>query len=136
MPKRLLIVDDEVGISALIERVAEPLGYSVSVANDSMYFMRLYEAIAPDVVMVDIFMPGYDGIEIMRQLVQAKCTARVLFMSGADDFFLQSVLRLAADMGLQDIGMMTKPIRIDDLRAYLMADPLPTVASLAHLPAA
>jgi len=129
--KHLLVVDDQAEIGAFIKDVAEPLDYDVTVTIDAANFMRFYNQVMPDTIAMDVFMPNCDGIEIIRGLIQARCSSRILVMSGADEFFLNSVFRLALDQGLRNVRMMKKPLHLNDLRAFLLEEFHPTTAQIA-----
>ena len=124
--RHLLVVDDQPEIGTYIKNVAEPLGYDVALMVDTGNFREIYDVVAPDTIIVDMFMPDRDGIEIIRELVNAKCRSRILIMSGSDEFFLNSVYRLAQDQGIRNIRIMKKPLRLSELRAYLIENEIPS----------
>ena len=70
MAKTLLIVDDEVDFGNLVRRVAEGLGFEVVVLSDSREFKETYNQLDPDKIVLDIVMPGIDGIEIVNWLIE------------------------------------------------------------------
>lgn len=132
MNKRcLLVVDDQPEIGEFIKNAAEPLGFSVCVTSDSAQFMKLYEKVDPDTIVMDICMPDCDGFELLHQLAAAHCAARILVVSGSeelmthDEFFLRSAVKLATDFGLLDVGALKKPLRLAELRAFLNGGPAP-----------
>jgi len=114
----LYIVDDDTLTCELLCIIAEPLFKSVSVFNDAGDFLE-HDINDDDVLLLDLMMPGVDGIEVLRNLADKKSTARVVLISGYDQSVLHSAERLAYDYGLKLEGQFTKPISIDALTELL-----------------
>jgi CheY-like chemotaxis protein len=119
--KRVLVVDDDPEILSYIQEVSEQLGFKVSVANDSVEFKARYAAGIPDLIVMDIVMPGEDGIELMRFLAEKKSPSKLIIMSGYNPLYLRSGETLARDWGLAAIAVLTKPFELDTLEAALLA---------------
>lgn len=68
MAKKVLIVDDEVNIVAALEYLLRRSGYDVSVAATGDEALRQVEAIAPDLVLLDVMMPQKSGYEVCRRI--------------------------------------------------------------------
>jgi CheY-like chemotaxis protein len=115
----LLVIDDEPAITALIRRMAEPCGYEVSETSETEVFKRQFEALNPDVICLDLAMPHFDGIEILRHLAKRQCRSQLLIISGFDPAMVQSALRLGEALGLNMAGTIAKPIEIAKLRKLL-----------------
>jgi len=114
----LYIVDDDTLTCELLCIVAEPLFKGITVFNDAADFLA-HDINNNDVVLLDLMMPGVDGIEVLRNLAEKKSTARVVLISGYDQSVLHSAERLAYDYGLKLEGQFTKPISIDALTELL-----------------
>jgi len=67
--KKLLIVDDEPNLRLLYEAEFKALGYKVVLAADGPEAIKLVESEKPDLVILDLRMPGMDGIETMSQIL-------------------------------------------------------------------
>src|SRR5579862_3953090 len=65
---RVLVVDDERHISRLLEFVLARQGYQVKVANSGEQALAVVDEFAPDVVLLDLVMPGISGLEVLRRL--------------------------------------------------------------------
>lgn len=65
---RVLVVDDDARVTALFERLLSRDGYAVTIANDGESALRLVTEHPPDVVLLDVMIPGLDGFEICRRL--------------------------------------------------------------------
>lgn len=68
MAKKVLIVDDEANIVAALDYLLRRSGYEVSVAATGDEALRQVEAIAPDLVLLDVMMPQKSGYEVCRRI--------------------------------------------------------------------
>lgn len=105
--KKILVVDDELDILELLKYNLEKEGYQVEVAEDGIRAVEIAKGFVPDLVLLDIMMPGQDGVETCRQLRELKeltdtfiifLTARVeeyseiaAFDNGADDYLTKPI---------------------------------------------
>ena len=117
--KRLLVIDDDSQIVEFVRMVAEKQGFEVAATSDPDEFMRTYGAFDRNVILLDVVMPGKDGIELLRFLAENRCNCRILVMSGYNDYYLSTAEKLSMAMGLPAIQRLRKPIRLDDLRVAL-----------------
>ncbi|WP_307793409.1 response regulator transcription factor [Amycolatopsis sp. MtRt-6] len=78
---RLLVADDEVSIAAILFTTFQFLGYDVVTAGTGREALRAAAAAAPDVVLLDVMLPDFDGFEVYRRLRAADVTAPVMFLS-------------------------------------------------------
>ena len=98
----VLVVDDEPTIGLVVSRYLERAGYSARVAADGYEAMRLAHEAQPDLVVLDIMLPGIDGIEVMRRLQERERTSVILLTAkgepadrivglqrGADDYVVK-----------------------------------------------
>ncbi|MCF6237905.1 MAG: EAL domain-containing response regulator [Candidatus Marinimicrobia bacterium] len=69
--------------------------------------------------MLDLMMPGVDGIEVIRFLAERGCDAQLILVSGFDPAVLHSAQKLATEQGLNVFGSLSKPFRYDDLHQLL-----------------
>ncbi len=77
MPPRILIVDDEPDVADLIEAVLKDEGYTVAIARDGAQGLMLARDWAPDLIFMDIFLPGVDGGTVIRRLKAEPQTAAI-----------------------------------------------------------
>jgi EAL domain-containing protein (putative c-di-GMP-specific phosphodiesterase class I) len=117
--KRLLVMDDDPAFARLVQRVAEPLGYDAVAAADAAGFRDVVGRGELSAIILDLNMPGVDGIELLRELSQARCTIPVLLSSGVEGKVLDAAHRLGIEYGLPMAGTLPKPLRVKDLRAAL-----------------
>ncbi|MFQ5716307.1 MAG: UDP-3-O-acyl-N-acetylglucosamine deacetylase [Nitrospinales bacterium] len=83
MPKeRILIVDDEKNIVSSLESILFDEGYEVSSAEDGLDALEIIQSDPPDLVLLDIWIPGMDGIEVLKTIKAYNPETHVLIMSG------------------------------------------------------
>lgn len=126
----LLVVDDEPMISTLVTRVGRSLGFDTIALNDPQEILGALSH-SPNVIILDLSMPGADGVEVLRVLAEARCDAAIILMSGFDRRVLTSTSRLAAQLGLTVGGILEKPLRLQSLK-----DLLSTQQTQVHRPGA
>lgn len=117
---KLLIVDDDPGIRELLSDFAAEIGFDVETAGDAEQFLKCCRTFQPAVVIIDLVMPGADGIEILRSMAQRGSTAQVIVMSGLDEKVLKTAKRIGAHHGFTMLGALTKPIDLDVLERLLL----------------
>jgi len=81
-PGPILIVDDEASIRKSLEGVLSDEGYSCALASDGADALSRLESLQPSLVLLDIWMPGMDGIETLRRMKAAQPETPVIMMSG------------------------------------------------------
>lgn len=83
---KVLVVDDEFSLVQLCQLILEDAGYNVRGANSGTEALRLIHEEMPDLVLLDVMMPGMDGIEVCRQIRGQYETKRpFILMYTADD---------------------------------------------------
>ena len=83
MPQeRILIVDDETNIVSSLKGILTDEGYDVSVACDGLDALGMIESDSPDLLLLDIWLPGMDGIEVLKTVKTYHPDIEVLIMSG------------------------------------------------------
>ncbi|HET8713212.1 MAG TPA: response regulator [Gemmatimonadales bacterium] len=81
---RVIVIDDQDPIRRIVRRALEQAGHEVLDAADGASGMQILAQHSADVVISDIFMPGQDGIETLRQIRKDFPAVRVIVMSGGD----------------------------------------------------
>lgn len=119
MMKRLLIIDDEPGVARVIQKVAESCDFEVRLTTKAEEFFESLVQEEPFVIVMDLSMPGTDGVELLRFLATSKCRAHIFIVSGFDPRVLETAGRLGSSMGLRIAGTIAKPVRVADLRSAL-----------------
>ena len=106
---KILIVDDDSAVQATIRLILERAGHSVVVAGDGRKGLALFEAEEFDLLFLDIFMPGMDGLETMRLVHQQQPLIPIIVISGnpvtwdsaSGPDFLTMAIKLGAVASLQ-----------------------------------
>ncbi|WP_169544792.1 response regulator [Sneathiella aquimaris] len=117
--KKLLIIDDERDFGDYVGEVGKELGFQAVVTDNASDFMKSYQAQEPAVIVLDMVMPGVDGVELIGWLAKQKCQSRILIVTGFNPRYAELAEDLGGAKGLRDIKSFTKPIRLADLRAAL-----------------
>jgi two-component system OmpR family response regulator len=131
-PPRVLIVEDERGIRDAVAAAYEGDGYTVCPLPDGIDFEHHVDAFRPDLLVLDVMLPGRDGIELTR-CARSRCDAAVLmltardeladrlagFDAGADDylrkpFAVAEILARSAAM-LRRLGRIPDTVQVGDL---------------------
>lgn len=115
----ILIVDDDPAVQVTIRLLLERAGHCVTVAGDGRKALSVFEAGQCDLMFLDIFMPGMDGLETMRHIRARAPAVPIIVISGrsvtpetyAEPNFLEMATRLGAVAGLR------KPFRAEALLA-------------------
>lgn len=114
--KKLLIVDDEVDIANSIQYVLNQEGFSTLLAHDGLKAMHLIENEKPDLIILDLMMPGLDGYEVCRR-VRAGDKKTPILMLTARTSEIDTVVGL--ELGANDY--ISKPVRLRELVARVKA---------------
>src|SRR5262245_65007236 len=97
---RLLVVDDAEGIRAFLANLLELEGYLVDTAEDGRSALALLEGgAAPDVILLDVMMPGIDGVETLRRIraLDARVPVVMLSVVGKASTIVEAMQLGAAD---------------------------------------
>ena len=114
---RILVVDDEVGTCNLLSEFLGRKRYDVSIALSAQEAISSIESKRPDVVLLDIRMPGMDGIELLRRIKQFDKDIDVIMITAVNE---EGVGRRAIELGAYDY--ITKPISLDYLEVSVMTN--------------
>ena len=115
MPGRILIVEDEEKLARFVELELTHEGYQVDKALDGRDGLEKMEGGGYDLVLLDIMLPGLNGLEVLRRARRTVDTP--VIMLTARDTVMDKVTGL--DMGAEDY--MTKPFEIEELLARIRA---------------
>ena len=129
MNKKVLIADDEPSIVAAVEFLLRRAGYEVRVARDGEEVLRLVEASTPDLVLLDVMMPGKSGYEVcarLRERPEWRDLKIVMLTAKGRDAEISKGLSLGADV------YVTKPFSTRDLMAKIHDLLEPGISESSH----
>lgn len=93
----MLVVDDDSGITRIIDEHFTALGYHVAVAHNGREALIQAAAVRPDVVLLDVIMPNVSGDEVLNRLLAIDPTIPIVMLTGiGDEDFARSFLRRGA----------------------------------------
>ena len=116
---RLLLIDDEPALAAFVAKAADMCGFAPVIAESDQQFRDKFHENHPQMVALDLGMPGMDGVELLRFLADQEYRDPVLIISGFDRRVLESAFRLGVTLGLNMVGPLEKPARLEELETLL-----------------
>ncbi|PYR63866.1 MAG: hypothetical protein DMF88_24385 [Acidobacteria bacterium] len=109
MPGTILVVDDDEGVRRVLSRWVSDLGYAVKSAEDADTALEIVRECPIDVALVDVRMPGHDGIWLLDQISRFYPDIAVVFATGLMEMDPMITLRPGV------VGYIVKPFSLDDL---------------------
>ena len=124
--QKILVIDDESDVGEFVCSAAEEMGLECAATTDAGAFL---EALTPatTLILLDLMMPEFDGVELLRLLAKQKCKAGIVLMSGVGKRTMESASQLAETLGLSIVGQLQKPFRLADLESVLQRHAEPAV---------
>ena len=113
--RRILVVEDERTIAETVEARLRAEGFAVTVAADGPAAVAAAKRVQPDLVVLDVMLPGFDGLEVCRH-IQAERPVPVLMLTARDD---ENDLLVGLAVGADDY--LTKPFSLRELAARVHA---------------
>jgi DNA-binding response OmpR family regulator len=109
--QRILVVEDEPMVAEVVERYLRRDGYEVSAVNDGIAAMTAFDKLSPDLVVLDLMLPGLDGMEISRRIRAKSETPIIMLTARAEEIDKLLGLGIGAD------DYVTKPFSPRELAA-------------------
>ena len=113
---RLLVVDDEPNIRELLSASLRYAGFEVATAADGQQALALAESFRPDLLVLDVMMPGLDGFGVVRRLRESGRRTPVLFLTARD-----AAEDKVSGLTLGGDDYVTKPFSLDEVIARIRA---------------
>ena len=113
--ERILLVDDDPGIMAAVKHSLSTYGYKMTTANDGVEALAAFERELPDLILLDLVMPGCDGLEVCQRIREYSTTPIIVLSIKGSEADIVSVLDLGAD------DYLVKPFRLAELLARVRA---------------
>lgn len=115
MSEKILIVEDEISIQETLAYNLKKQGYDVFVADDGQTALEIIRKTKPDLILLDIMLPGMDGFEVCRK-IRTEFSTPVLMLTARDDEIDRVV---GLEVGADDY--LTKPFSMRELIARVKA---------------
>ena len=112
---KILVVDDEIEVVRLLKDFLTSKGYEVHTALNGAEAIALVKEVKPDIVLLDIIMPGMGGIDTLKEIKKIDPTTAVIMVTALID---EELANRAVKLGAFDY--ITKPINIDYLETCVM----------------
>ncbi|KAB1352522.1 sporulation initiation phosphotransferase Spo0F [Bacillus thuringiensis] len=111
MEGKILIVDDQYGIRVLLHEVFQKKGYQTFQAANGFQALDIVKKDNPDLVVLDMKIPGMDGIEILKHVKEIDESIKVILMTAYGEL---DMIQEAKDLGA--LMHFAKPFDIDEIR--------------------
>ncbi len=112
---RILIVEDEPMVAEVVQRYLIRDGYAVDIAHDGFGALAAYDNFQPDLLVLDVMLPGLDGLEVCRRIRARADTPIIMLTARAEEVDKLVGLEIGAD------DYMTKPFSPRELAARVKA---------------
>ena len=111
---KLLVVDDEESLRMILKNELAEHGFDVTEADSGEAALRAMETSTPDLVILDVRMPGMDGLEVLKTIRQNNLAKKVIMLTGVDEL---KIARESLQFGANDF--MTKPFQFKNMYACI-----------------
>lgn len=114
-PATILLVDDEAEICEMVGEFLKRRGYRVQAATNGEDALKMVRKNPPDLVLLDIYMPGINGVEVLRRLKAQHPAVGVIMLTASQE---EPLLKTALDLGAFDV--LSKPVDLDQVEMAVM----------------
>jgi len=108
---RILVVDDQIGVRRLLFEAFNEEGYEVELAASGLEALEKAKAAIPDIILMDMKMPGMNGLEALQEIKKVRESIPVVMMTAYGEL---EIVAEAMKLGIQ--RYVTKPFDINELR--------------------
>ncbi|HHY22372.1 MAG TPA: response regulator [Bacilli bacterium] len=112
--RKVLVVDDQYGIRVLLKEILEKDGYAMYQAANGMQALTLIEQHQFDLVLLDVKLPGMNGLEILKQVKEQYPQVEVIMMTAYGEL---NLIKEARKLGA--LAYFTKPFDISEVRKII-----------------
>lgn len=113
-----LVLDDDIDVAEIVAAMLTSFGAQARFVTSAAAFFHELESGPVDVVVVDLQMPGQDGLEVVRSLETGN-PVQIILTSGCDPSVLEEARQSARRSGHDIMGILPKPVRRNALRGIL-----------------
>ncbi len=113
---KILVIDDEPEICSLLKEFLSQRGYAVATATSGEEGISKFQAVKPDMVLLDIRMPDIDGMQVLRHIKQSNPRTGTIMITAVKE---SDTVRQALTTGVNDY--IVKPIDLNQLEKLLFS---------------
>ncbi|MFZ3170974.1 MAG: response regulator [Carboxydocellales bacterium] len=110
----ILIVDDQMGVRMLLNEAFQEVGYKVELAANGPEALIKIDQVRPDIVLMDMKMPGMSGLEVLREVKKQGKELKVILMTAYGEL---EIVAEAMELGVTEY--VTKPFDINEVRGLV-----------------
>ncbi len=114
-----MVVDDDPGVAEIVESIGTDLGFDTQVFSNAKDFISACGQSEPRVIVLDIFMPDMDGIELLKWISTKKVASAIIVMSGYGEHYIHAANLLGKAKGVMIHETLKKPFSIAKLQEVL-----------------
>ena len=119
---RLLIIDADTEVAEHMRPVAEATGFDVGVCNSFDSLEATLKGCHPQLIFLELRLPGHDGVEVLELLAKTKCHSRIFLMSDIEQSILDSACRIGQQLQLDIAGSLRKPFEKKNFEGILACE--------------
>lgn len=114
-PSTILLVDDEAEIRELVGEFLQRRGYRIKTAASGEEGLAMVRQAPPDLILLDVYMPGMNGVEVLRQISRSHPRVGVIMLTASQE---EPLLKTTLDLGAFDI--LPKPVDLNQLELAVL----------------
>lgn len=113
--EKILIVEDDSGISDFVKAELDHEGFETTVAADGRVALEVFESFNPDLILLDVMLPGLSGLEVLRRIRKTSAVPVIMVTARGETYDRVNGLNAGAD------DYLPKPFEIEELLARMRA---------------
>ncbi len=117
----LFVIDDDVEVATLISVIGQRAGFKVATICDPSKVLSVLHDHVPNAIVLDLQMPGLDGIQVLRELADRQSRAVILLVSGMEERIRAAAETFGSERGLRVLGSVQKPFDPEALLEQLQS---------------
>lgn len=116
----VVVIDDDPAVADVVARICAEQGARVEILSDGRHLRALLEAATPDGIILDVFLPDRDGLELLRDVVALSPSTSILMMSGHGDTWIRLSRSFGELLGVASITAASQPLCRETVRTFVM----------------